>query len=174
VRSIIPPLSGRTALLRLIARLEREADTPAEPTDLAHALTEAAQLMRRPSLIMLITDFMTADGWQKPLSSLAIRHEVIALWVADPREREIPDVGVVTFEDPETGRQLVVDTRDARLRARFQASAAEQRERIRAELRRSRVGIAELGTHAELVPQLVGFIRHREMERARPAAGARQ
>ena len=138
------------------------------------ALTEAARLMRRQSLIMLITDFMTEDGWQKPLSSLAMRHEVIALWIVDPREREIPDVGVVTFEDPESGRQLVVDTGDSRLRARFQKAAEQQREKIRRELRRCRVGIAELSTHAELVPQLVRFIKQREVERARPVAGARQ
>jgi uncharacterized protein (DUF58 family) len=174
VRTILPPASGRTSLLRLVARLEKEAEAPAEPTDLGRALIEAAHLMRRPSLILLITDFMTADGWQKPLRSLGIRHEVVALWVADPREREIPDVGVVTFEDPETGRQLVVDTRDARLRARFQHAAAEQREAIRSELRRCRVSIAELGTQAELVPQMVRFIRERESQRARPVAGARQ
>jgi uncharacterized protein (DUF58 family) len=174
VRSIVPPASGRTALLRLIARLEREADAPSEPTDLRRALIEASRLMRRPSLVMLISDFMTADGWQQPLSTLAMRHEVIALWVADPREREIPDVGVVTFEDPESGGQVVVDTGNARLRARFQQAAAEQREAIRSHLRHCRVAIAELGTQAELVPQMVQFIKQRESERARPAPGARQ
>src|SRR6202011_4479886 len=100
VRAIVPPLSGRTALLRLIARVERESEDPAGTTDLARALTEAGRLIRRPSLLIIITDFMTADGWQRPLSSLSIRHEVIAAWVTDPREREIPNVGVVTFEDP--------------------------------------------------------------------------
>src|SRR5437660_1427100 len=83
------------------------------------------------------------DGWQQPLTTLAMRHEVIALWVADPREREIPDIGVVTFEDPESGGQLVVDTGNARLRARFQQAAAEQREAIRSHLRHCRVAIGE-------------------------------
>src|ERR1700736_5154066 len=123
VRAIVPQLSGRTALLRLIARVERESEDPAGTTDLARALTEAGRLIRRPSLLIIITDFMTADGWQRPLSSLSIRHEVIAAWVTDPREREIPNVGVVTFEDPESGQQILVDTGDARLRLRFESAA---------------------------------------------------
>jgi uncharacterized protein (DUF58 family) len=170
VRAIVPPLSGRTALLRLIARVEREAQDPAASTDLGRALMEAGRLIRRPSLVVVITDFMTADGWQRPLSSLAIRHEVIAAWVTDPREREIPDVGVVTFEDPEGGQQILVDTGDARLRLRFQSAADTQREAIRSDLLRARVAIAELSTVADLVPQLVRFIKERQAQRGRPPA----
>lgn len=175
VRAIVPPSSGRTALLRLVARLETAGAGESEPTDLARVIGEAGRLMRRPSLVMLLTDFMSADGWQRPLSSLALRHEVVAVWLFDPREREIPDVGVVTFEDPETGRQLIVDTRDGRLRSRFAEAALEQREAIRAQLHRCRVGVAELGTGSELVPQLVRFIKERDAERSvRHAAVVRQ
>jgi len=170
VRAIVPPLSGRTALLRLIARVERESQNPGSATDLRRALTEAGRLIRRPSLLIVITDFMTADGWQKPLSSLSIRHEVIAAWVTDPREREIPDVGVVTFEDPENGQQILVDTGNAHLRLRFENAADAQRDAIRADLQRARVAIAELTTVAELVPQLVRFIKQREAQRGRPPA----
>ena len=175
VRAIVPPSSGRTALLRLVARLETAGAGESEPTDLARVVSEAGRLMRRSSLVMLLTDFMSADGWQRPLSSLALRHEVVAVWLFDPREREIPDVGVVTFEDPETGRQLIVDTRDARLRSRFADAALEQREAIRAQLQRCRVGVAEFGTSSELVPQLVRFIKERDAQRSvRHAAVVRQ
>jgi len=191
VRSIIPPSAGRTAFLQLIARMERAADTqdpaptgaghPNIPspsgggqgggaTDLGRALTEAGRLIRRPSMMVLISDFMTPAGWQQPLSSLAIRHEVIAVWITDPRESEIPDVGVVTFEDPESGQQILVDTRSTRLRARFQQAAAQQRETIRADLRRARAAIAEMSTEAELVPQLVAFIKNREAQRGQRLA----
>src|SRR5713226_201416 len=171
VRSIIPPSAGRTALLQLIARMERAAESPAHgPTDLGRALTEAGRLIRRPSMMVLITDFMTPGGWQRALSALAIRHEVVAAWVTDPREREIPDVGVVTFEDPESGEQILVDTRSAHLRARFQEAAAAQRETIRADLLRARAAIAELSTEAEIVPQLVAFIKQREAQRGHRAA----
>lgn len=170
VRAIVPPLSGRTALLRLIARVERESQDPGGATDVGRALAEAGRLIRRPSLLIVITDFMTADGWQRPLSSLSIRHEVIAAWVTDPRERDIPDVGVVTFEDPENGQQILVDTGNASLRVRFENAADTQREAIRTDLRRARVAIAELSTVAELVPQLVRFIKDREAQRGRPMA----
>jgi uncharacterized protein (DUF58 family) len=180
VRSIIPPSAGRTAFLQLIARMERAADQQGSTssggeqggaeTDLGRALTEAGRLIRRPSMMVLISDFMTPGGWQQPLSSLAIRHEVIAVWITDPRESEIPDIGVVTFEDPESGRQILVDTRSARLRARFQEAAAQQRETIRTDLRRARAAIAEMSTEAELVPQLVAFIKNREAQRGQRLA----
>ncbi|TME80351.1 MAG: DUF58 domain-containing protein [Chloroflexi bacterium] len=162
VRSIIPPSAGRTALLQLIARIERGGGV----TDLARALAEAGRLIRRPSMMVLISDFMTPGGWQQPLSALAIRHEVVAVWITDPREGEIPDVGVVTFEDPESGEQILVDTRSAHLRARFQEAAAAQRGTIRADLLRARAAVAEISTAAELVPQLVGFIKQREAQRS--------
>jgi uncharacterized protein (DUF58 family) len=173
VRSIIPPSAGRTALLQLIARMERAAESPADgPTDLGRALTEAGRLIRRPSMMVLISDFMTPGGWQQPLSALAIRHEVVAAWITDPREREIPDVGVVTFEDPESGEQILVDTRSQHLRSRFQEAAAAQRETIRADLLRARAAVAELSTEAEIVPQLVACIKQREAQRGHRVARA--
>ena len=167
VRSILPPSAGRTALLQMIARMERATETPTGgPTDLGRALAEAGRLIRRPSMMVLISDFMTPGGWQQPLSALAIRHEVVAVWITDPREGEIPDVGVVTFEDPESGEQILVDTRSAHLRARFQQAAATQRGTIRADLLRARAAVAEMSTAAELVPQLVAFIKQREAQRS--------
>jgi uncharacterized protein (DUF58 family) len=171
VRAILPPSSGRTALLQLIARVQRESQSPAGgTTDLARAMTEAGRLIRRRSLLIVMSDFMSADGWQRPLTTLAVRHEVVAVWITDPRERDIPDVGVVTFEDPEGGQQILVDTRDARLRARFQAAADEQREAIRTDLHGARAAVAELSTAAELVPQLIRFLKQREAQRGRPRA----
>jgi uncharacterized protein (DUF58 family) len=173
VRDIIPPTSGRSALLQLIARVERRSKQGGEGvTNLAEVLREAGHLMRRASLLMVISDFMTPDGWQQPMRTLALRHETVALWIVDPREREIPNVGIVTFEDPETGRQLLVDTADARLRARFKAAAEQQRQALRSELRRCRVAIAELSTEFELVPQLVRFMKERETLRRYPAMAA--
>jgi uncharacterized protein (DUF58 family) len=181
VRAIIPPSAGRTALLQLIARIERATDGAQFPspsgggqgggsTDLARALTEAGRLIRRPSLIVILSDFMTPAGWQQPLSALALRHEVIAALITDPREHDIPDVGVVTFEDPESGRQILVDTGSAALRARFQDAADDQRETLRNDLVRARTSVAELSTAAEVVPQLVAFIKQREAQRGRRLA----
>ena len=171
VRAIVPPSSGRTALLQMIARVERASSGPAAgTTDLARALTEAGRLIRRRCLLIVLSDFMAADGWQRPLGSLAVRHEAVAVCITDPREREIPDVGVVTFEDPESGQQILVDTRDVRLRTRFQDAANGQRETIRDDLVRARAAVAEVSTAAELIPQLIRFIKQREAQRGRPHA----
>lgn len=171
IRAIVRPAAGRTALLQLIARIDRVAETPAATsTDLARALTESGRLVRKHSLLILVTDFLVPDGWKRSLRQLGLRHEVIAAWISDPRECEIPDVGVVTFEDPEEGRQLTVDTHDPRLRARFQAAAEEQRALIRANLREARADLLELTTGAELMPQLLTFMKRRELEKGRRVA----
>jgi uncharacterized protein (DUF58 family) len=120
--------------------------------------------------VVLITDFLTDDGWQRPLQLLSMRHEVIAVWITDPREHEIPDVGVVTFEDPENGRQITVNTADKRLRKRFADAAAAQRTAILYDLRRARVPAAELSTSKDLLPQLLEFMKRREVERRHRAA----
>src|SRR5256885_14710354 len=107
---------------------------------------------------------------RRPPRSTLFPYTTLFRSITDPRESEIPDVGVVTFEDPESGQQTLVDTGSTRLRARFQEAAAQQRETIRADLRRARAAIAEMSTEAELVPQLVAFIKNREAQRAQRLA----
>jgi len=173
VHTVVRPAAGRTALMQLITKVERAgADSAAGDTDLGHALTDAGRLIRRPSLLILISDFLTPDGWQKPLSSLGLRHEIVSIWITDPREAEIPDIGVVTFEDPENGSQIMVDTGDARLRSRFQSAAQAQRRRIKDDLVKARSAVAEFSTDDEVVPQLVKFLKQREAQRGRRVAPA--
>jgi uncharacterized protein (DUF58 family) len=172
VHQVVGPVAGRTALLRLIARVEAGMVPPDEgrSTDLGRSLLEAGRLIRRRSLVLVVSDFLCPPNWGLPLRSLALRHEVIAVCVTDPREHDIPDVGVVTFEDAETGAQLQVDTGSARLRERFRRAAAEQRERTRREVLGAGAGLAELTTAEELLPQLVRFFQRR---RAILLAGSR-
>jgi uncharacterized protein (DUF58 family) len=172
VHRVIGPVAGRTALLRLVAQVEAGMVSPADrpPTDLGRALLEAGRLIRRRSLVLVISDYLGPANWGLPLRSLSIRHEVVAVRVSDPREQDIPDVGIVTFEDPETGAQLHVDTGSHRLRERFERAAAEQRERIRREISGAGSGLAELSTAEELMPQLVRFFQQR---RALMVAGSR-
>jgi uncharacterized protein (DUF58 family) len=174
VHGVIRPASGRTALLRLAAMVERAAslDSGGGGTDLTRVLMETAHLVRRPSLLVLVSDFLVPDGWDTALSMLALRHEVIAAWITDPREQEIPDVGLVTFEDPESGRQLVVDTSSKALRRRFKEAAEKQRVALQARLVGSGAGVAELSTGEELLPQLLRFFQRRVAE-ARDPRGRR-
>ena len=161
---VVPPGSGRAALLRLLGRLRDEPRRAGHgPTDLATVLAGAGGIIRRRGLVLIVSDFLAPDGWQAPLAALAQRHEVVAVRLSDPRESALPDIGIVTFEDPETGAQLTVDTGDRRLRERFAAAAADQSDRLRAAL--AGCGVAELAldTGDELLPALVSFLKARRL-----------
>lgn len=167
LRRVIPPAAGQRGRLGLLARLAAEASVPAGPggTDLAGALVHAARLIRRPSLVVVVSDFLVEDGWQRALRALAIRHEVVAARISDPREGEIPAIGVVHFEDPETGAQIEVDTGSARLRERYRAAAAAQRLKLLADLREARASVIEITTAEPVLTQLVSFLRRRLADR---------
>src|SRR5690606_13408486 len=114
---------------------------------------------------------ISTPGWSEPLARLARRHEILAVRVSDPLERELPDLGLVTVQDAETGEQMVVDTHDRRFRRRF-AEAADRRERaVRAAFRDAGVDALELATTDDLVDSLLRFSDLRK-RRSQLAAGA--
>jgi uncharacterized protein (DUF58 family) len=171
--SFMPPGAGRIHLLRLIDGIQQEArQNHAGATNLSAALTKVQGLVRRRSLLLIVSDFLVADGWQTPLSMLAHRHELVAVRLHDPREAELPDVGLVTFEDPETGSQFMVNTGDRSLRERFRAAAEKQGTRIRTDLARSGAEYLALTTDAALLPGLVRFLSARRLKRTIRAPGA--
>jgi uncharacterized protein (DUF58 family) len=168
---VIPPAAGRHARARLVAQAQ-SAPQPAEAgaTDLAGALEQAGRLITRPALVILVSDFVAPPGWQVPLKALGLRHELVAAIVTDPREQEMPDIGLVTFEDLESGRQLEVDTGNRRLRERFRNAAAERAKRIRADLLAARASAFELSTGEDVLLQLLRLFQRVELERrGRPA-----
>jgi uncharacterized protein (DUF58 family) len=95
------------------------------------------------------------------LRRLAQRHEMVAVCLRDPRESDLPDVGVITLEDPETGRQLVVDTANAGLRERFHQAALEQAAHMRADFTAAGIDSLELSTGSDMLPALVAFLEKR-------------
>lgn len=164
--AILPPGAGRSHLLNLMSRINavpRQASRGR--TNLTEALNQAYPLLRRRSLALVVSDFLVEDGWPRALGRLAQRHEVVAVRLHDPREAEIPDVGLITFEDPETGAQLTVDTSDRKLRARFQQAAVAQAEKIRADLIGCGVDELVLSTGVDLLPTLVRFLNARKFQR---------
>lgn len=171
------PAAGRTHLLRLLAWIQAPPSAPQarrDATDLAAALQRARLYIPRRSLVLVVSDFLAADGWQEELRRLTARHEVVAVRVGDPREAQLPDIGIVTFEDPETEAQLTLDTSDRRLRERFQRAAQAQAARIAAALTACGVDQLVLSTDEEVVPALVAFLRARRARAAlpgRPTAG---
>ncbi len=118
--------------------------------------------------MIVVSDFLVPDGWQQPLGRLAARHEVVAVRLSDPREVALPDVGVITLEDPETGRQRVIDTGDRRLRERFAEAARDQTARVRADLAACGVDTLWLDTDEDLLrPWCASSTRARLRRRSR-------
>ncbi len=155
---VIPARSGRPQVLRLINDLLCQPPLARAPlTELAPLLTAALHTVKRRSLIFLLSDFISAPGWERGLTLLNQRHEVLALRLSDPRERDLPDIGQVLLEDAETGEMLYVDTHDRRFRERFRAAAAQREAATVAALRRAGVDGLALSTDDDLVAVLVRF-----------------
>lgn len=155
----VPPRGGRTQALRILHVL----DGAGEPAggDLASGLQQTARALRRRSLIFIVSDFLAGDGWDRPLRELARRHDVIAVWITDPAERELPDVGGLYVRDSETAEQVWVDTSDRRVRAAYRDLVARQREKVQAAFRGAMVDELELSTAEPLVEPLLRFISYR-------------
>ncbi len=124
----LPPTQGRVGLVGLLATLQREPEQAhVGPTSLGDALRRTGAIARQRGIVVIVSDFRGPLDWRKPLLELMSRHEVLAVEIRDPREQELPDVGEVWLVDPETGRQIRVDTRSSDLRERFAVAAAEER-----------------------------------------------
>jgi uncharacterized protein (DUF58 family) len=168
----VPPGQGRTHLLSL---LQRVADSPRGAHgsgDLAAGLHRIGTHARRRGLVVVISDFLAPPGWEIPLRRLTTRHEVLAIEILDPRELELPDVGLVTLTDPETGEVREIATGNAKLRRRYAEAAAEQRAGIAAELRRAGADHLQLRTDRDWLLDLATFVARRRKRRGvpRPAA----
>jgi uncharacterized protein (DUF58 family) len=157
---LLPPRQGRVGLLGLLSALRAEDDDAAVgETSLGAALTRTAALARQRALVVVASDFRGPFDWRRPLLQLAGRHDVIAVEIRDPREQELPNVGDLWLVDPETGRQLRVDTRDARLRKRFKDAAAEERTGLARTLASIGVRHVVLSTSGDWLRTLALFLR---------------
>jgi uncharacterized protein (DUF58 family) len=172
VDAVIPARAGRRQVLELLDRMLRPARVQrGRETQLAVLLEQAQKLIKRRSLVFIVSDFISTPGWEKAIALLARRHEVTAVRLYDPFELELPDLGLVAMQDAETGEQLLVDTRDRGFRRRF-AQAAERREMaLRHALVEAGIDCLELATDGELLAALVRFARLRKA-RSRLAGGA--
>jgi uncharacterized protein (DUF58 family) len=173
----LPAASGRA---HQRAVLHRAITAPIEdgggPTDLLRGMRQLVAPGRRRGLAVVISDFLTPSSWDRPLRILASRHETLAVEVLDPRELELPDVGVLMVTDPETGRQREVLTSSARLREQYARAAAAQRAEIARALRSAGADHLVLRTDRDWMLDLLRFValrRHRidHLRRAAPAAG---
>jgi uncharacterized protein (DUF58 family) len=163
VDTVIPTRNGRRHVLHLLhSMLDRPPHEEGHVTRLKDLLGSAASMIKRRSTIYVVSDFISEPGWEKPLAQLAQRHEVVAVRVLDPLELELPDLGLLTLRDAETGEQVVVDTHDAGFRKRFARIAAQREAELRAALVKSGVDALELSTDADLVDAIVRFVDMRK------------
>jgi uncharacterized protein (DUF58 family) len=165
---VIPPRSGRKQAVRIINTLQHAPKPPASgATDLTGVLAQAAKTIRRRCLIFIVSDFIAPVGWEKPLSLLTQRHDVVAVRIEDPAEVDLPDVGTVRFEDPETGQQLWVNTSSKRLRQRYREAAQRRRDEVGLILRRRGVDVLTLSTAESIVQPMLRFVNLRKQRKRR-------
>ena len=136
--------------------------------DLLHA---GANLVKRRSTLFVVSDFVSSPGWEKSLRLLSQKHEVVAVRLTDPLESELPDLGLITMQDLETGEQLLVDTHNTRFRQRFAQLVAQRETHVRGALASAGVDTLELSTSDDLTRALVRFTDLRK-QRRRVRSGA--
>jgi len=166
VEHTIPARGGRTQVLRLINDLLKHSPSRQTTfTDLTPLLLAGLHILKKRSLVFLISDFISAPGWERPLRLLSQRHELLAVRLWDPREVELPDIGPVMMEDAETGEQLYVDTHDKQFRLRFREAAQRREATFNEMCRRAGVDVLSLSTEEDLVRALVRFTTLRQQRR---------
>ncbi|HKB96748.1 MAG TPA: DUF58 domain-containing protein [Rhizomicrobium sp.] len=164
----IPARGGRQQLLQILNAVANHRPSQ-DITDLRQALKDAANAIRRRSLVFVVSDFISTAGWEKPLTLLAMRHDVIAVRLSDPLDTRLPDLGFLTFQDAESGEQLFVDTHDRDFRARFAAIADGRETALRAVFEKAGVDVVELATEDDVMDALMRFADMRKQSLRRPA-----
>lgn len=166
IERTIPPRTGKNQVLRLARELLRQSEAPAKSTsDLNVLLNAALNTFKRRSLLFIVSDFISEPGWERPLSILNRRHELVAMRLWDPRELELPDAGMIVVEDAETGEHLYVDTSNPAFRRRFLQAAQRREEELKETIRRSGAELFTVSTEEDLVRAIVRMAALRKKRR---------
>jgi uncharacterized protein (DUF58 family) len=166
IQHTVPARGGRVQVLRMINdMLKQPRLSKSTRTDLKAFFMGALHSIKRRSLVFVISDFLSEPGWEHPLRMLSQKHEVIAIRLSDPREIELPDVGMVVMEDAETGQQLFVDTHDAKFRKRFMDAVQKREDELQSAFKRTGVAVLSLSTQDDLVKAIVRFAKQRQKVR---------
>jgi uncharacterized protein (DUF58 family) len=170
--TVLPPRNGRPHLLHLMQRMRQRPSAAASgATRLGDLIGRARPSLKRRSAVFVVSDFISEPGWEQPLAQLAQRHDVIAVRLYDPAEMTLPELGLLTMRDAETGEELFVDTGARGFRERFEAAAARREEALRSALVRAGVDTLELATDVDVGDAILAFVEARR-QRGRLTAGA--
>jgi uncharacterized protein (DUF58 family) len=158
VDTMIPARNGRRHVLHLMSAISsRPQLARSGGTRLEELLHSGFSVVKRRSLVFVVSDFISAPGWAKPLALLARRHEVIAVRLYDPLEMELPDIGLFVMQDAETGEQLFIDTHDKSFRKRFAELSRRREAELRGAFRDAGVDALELATDDDLADAILRF-----------------
>ncbi len=160
IERFIPPKKGATHVLRLIREL-LGFEPEGRGTDIAQALDYLGRIAHRKAIVFLVSDFLD-ENYDRPLRIVARRHDLVAVSVEDPRERTLPNVGLIELEDAETGERVVVDTSSKEVRTRFAANARRRAETRSEVFRQTAVDEIHVTAGQDYVRDLMLFFRKRE------------
>jgi uncharacterized protein (DUF58 family) len=173
VDTVIPARGGRRHVLHILSRmLSRPERRRSAATNLKDLLQTGRQVIPRRSLVFVVSDFISTPGWKEPLAFLARRHEIVAVRLYDPLEMELPDLGLLVFQDSETGDLEWVDTGDRAFRKRFAAAAGRREDALRSAFGDAGVDALELSTTDDLVDAILRFADLRKRRRQLSAGGS--
>ena len=164
----IPARGGRLQLLQILNAISQHRPTRAT-TDLKQVLSDAGHVIRRRSLVFVVSDFISGEGWEKALATLAMRHDVVAVRLVDPLEMRMPDLGFVTFQDAESGEQFFVDTNSRDFQTRFAALADARETALRGFFEKAGVDVLELATEDDVLDAVLRFADMRKQSQRRSA-----
>ncbi len=160
IEKFIPPKKGGAHVLRLVRDLLKFEPTR-QGTDIAQALDYLGRVTKRKAIVFLVSDFLD-EGYDKPLRIVGRRHDLVALSVADPREQQLPNVGLIELEDAETGELITVDTGSPEVQKRYQVEAGRRTEARRELFRCNGVDEVQVVAGEDYVRDLMVFFRNRE------------
>ena len=171
IDAMIPARAGRRQVLHIMESLRARPELPRAPeTNLGDFLKSSRQIIKRRSVVFVVSDFISSPGWTESLAHLVMRHEVLAVRLFDQLEMDLPDLGLLVMQDAETGEQIFVDTHDRGFRRRFAELAQKNEDALRTSFSKAGVDALELSTTDDLVDVILRFADLRK-RRSQIAAG---
>ncbi len=161
----IPPRKGRDSVMRLVREVLAAEDNAEGGTDIAEALRFLNGVQKRRAVVFLVSDFMGCAGYEKMLRATAHHHDLVCVPVTDPAEGELPDVGLVELEDPETGELALVDTSSAAVRRAFVTKADEDAAELKRMLLKTGVDTLRIDTASPYIDEVRALFRRRARKR---------
>ncbi|MEM9192076.1 MAG: DUF58 domain-containing protein [Myxococcota bacterium] len=161
IERFVPPKKGKGHVMRVVTEI-LNARPEGEGTNLKAALEHLGRITKRRSVAFLVSDFISEPGYEHALKVASARHDLIPIQVVDPREEELPNVGLAMVEDLETGELLEIDTSDPRVRREYSHRVATEREERERIFRRMRIDHVTVRTHEDFVRPISQLFRLRQ------------